>query len=127
MMNCQPAKGCRNKAGYGYSHGMLAHRWAYIQANGEIPSGMCVRHTCDNPSCINPEHLILGTHSDNMKDKVERNRQSRLFGKSNGNCKLTSEQIEEIRQSEDKQIRLAERYGVSKSLIGAIVRGERRA
>lgn len=68
----------RGRTAYGYGRARVdgvsrnTHRVAYLQANGKIPAGMVVRHTCDNPPCINPEHLILGTQADNARDAVER-------------------------------------------------------
>lgn len=53
---------------------MGAHRAAYILANGEIPPGLHILHSCDNPPCCNPEHLRAGTHQDNVADKVSRSR-----------------------------------------------------
>jgi len=58
-----------NRAGYTY-----AHRWAYEKFYGPIPAGLFVMHTCDNPPCINPSHLRLGTNSDNIKDSVTKGR-----------------------------------------------------
>lgn len=78
-----------NKEGYGvyYRHeGMpnrrqRVHRLIYEQANGPIPPGLCVLHTCDNPSCVNPDHLYVGTRWDNAQDMLERSRGNNQFGK----------------------------------------------
>lgn len=76
----------------------LAHRLAYEQAFGEIPEGLIVRHKCDNPNCINPNHLELGTHEDNVKDRVERSRSAK--GSNNGRAKLSEEDIRYIRNND---------------------------
>ena len=61
-------------------------RHYYRHYNGEIPDGLVVRHTCDNTQCINPNHLLLGTHADNVRDKMERGRHKpRGLGKNNKN------------------------------------------
>lgn len=62
-----------------------AHRVAYRMTKGEIPTGLMVLHSCDQPSCVNPDHLRLGTQQDNMADRAQRNRTAR--GMSNGKFK----------------------------------------
>jgi len=83
---------------------------------------MTVRHSCDNKPCFNPDHLIVGTPKENTRDKIERSFDGR--GATNGNAKLTAEQVAEIRASSEKQVVLASRYGVGQSQIGRIKRGE---
>lgn len=68
-----------------------AHRVAWEKANGPIPHGMCVLHKCDNPPCVNPDHLYLGTHVDNAKDRESRGRGRDQAGVNNGRA-LISEQ-----------------------------------
>lgn len=101
-----------------YKFKMISHIM-YEKYKSEIPQGMHMLHTCDNPICINPDHLFVGTHQENMKDKVNKNRQSHvgspgMHGTKHPQSILTEEQVLEIRAYTgitDKQI--AERYGVS--------------
>lgn len=102
------------------------NRVAYTLANGEIPQGQCVRHTCDNPLCVNPAHLILGTHDDNMRDMKERNRRKNITavkGEKHGMVKLTEELVREIRVSKETRNQIATRLNVSPSTIKAIRTG----
>ena len=76
---CVEFTGTKDKDGYGQlSTTKLgtrkAHRWAWMEVNGPIPKGLCVCHKCDNPSCINPDHLFLGTVKDNAKDRDKKGR-----------------------------------------------------
>jgi hypothetical protein len=72
---CWVWEGPRWKAGYGrIGRSGYAHRFAYAKHKGPIPEGMVVRHRCDNPPCWNPEHLVLGTHAENMADMARRGR-----------------------------------------------------
>jgi hypothetical protein len=66
--------GSMDKCGYGKWGGKLAHRLVWQATRGDIPRGMEVCHSCDVPSCINPEHLFVGTHLENMRDSVRKGR-----------------------------------------------------
>lgn len=70
--------GCKNPKGYGQFWGqdkmIGAHRYSWILKKGSIPNDLCVLHKCDNPPCVNPDHLFLGTQSDNMKDMAQKGR-----------------------------------------------------
>lgn len=98
----------------------MAHRLSYSLNHGPIPDGYVVRHKCDNPSCINPEHLELGTQADNIADKVSRGRQAR--GSGVGRAILTEESVKEIRSSPLKVSELSTLYGVSVVSIRNILR-----
>jgi len=104
---------------------ILAHRASYIAFKGEIPLGLCVCHTCDVPSCVNPDHLFIGTNAENSADMVKkgRHRCRPLRGEENFRAKLTAEQVLTIRArcGQTRGVKLAEEFGVSKSLIRAIL------
>lgn len=110
-----------------------AHRIAWELSFGSIPSGMHVLHSCDNPSCCNPHHLMLGTVMSNYVDMVKKGRE-RQVNKSHGEdhhcCKLTSIQVEEIRRryvpGVVRQKDIAKEYGVSQRTISIITRNEGR-
>jgi hypothetical protein len=97
------------------------HAYIYEQCFGEIPDGKVVRHKCDNTMCINPEHLELGTHADNMSDMKRRNRSA--SGERNGSNKLSNEQVVEIRDmlaSGNSQQSIADKFKVSQMTISLI-------
>ena len=98
----------------------LSHRVSYSLHKGEIPGKLNVLHTCDVPYCVNPEHLFLGDHLDNMRDKEEKGRGNQCVGQAHGNAKLTEAQVLEIRASTESLKATAKRYGVSFGLIGHI-------
>lgn len=101
----------------------VASRIAYMHYIGEIPNGMLVCHRCDNPKCVNPDHLFLGTNEENMIDMVKkgRNRGPSCFVKGFGS-KLNDEQALEIINSKMRNIDLAKKFCVDKSLISHIRR-----
>lgn len=104
----------------------MAHRLSFELHNGEIPRGMCVCHTCDNPSCVNPLHLFLGTNADNTADKVRKGRQA--AGESHSNAKLTWDDVHKIRSlyrtGQYRRKDLAEQFSISLASIKKIVGGE---
>lgn len=118
----------KNEDGYGelFVDGkkQKAHRISYQLFKGDIPKGLFVLHKCDNPSCINPDHLFLGTNADNMNDMKLKGRASRLVGSLNGRAKLTDKSVQDIRQDNRRIIDIANDYSVSFSLISKIKRQE---
>ena len=102
-----------------------AHRVSYQIHNGPIPADKMVLHKCDNRSCVNPTHLYLGTHSENMLDMVTRGRQNKPKGSSQGSSKLTEQEVKEIRQIyKDGEItcsELGDRFDVTAQNIWFIV------
>lgn len=102
-----------------------AHRLQWELVRGPIPDGMLVCHHCDEPLCMNIEHHFLGTHKDNSEDMVRKNRQSRMRGLDRWNTKLTDQQVTEVRMrvlAGEEQKKLAEEFGVSRSLICQIAK-----
>jgi hypothetical protein len=129
--------------GYGRLRGagrkvLYAHRVAWTLANGPIPGRLFVCHRCDNPPCVNPSHLFLGSHIENMEDMTRKGRRSYgnaggtrggpRRGERNGGAKLTAAIVLEIRDSARDGARLSElalRYGLHKESIRRIVLGLR--
>lgn len=110
------------------------HRIAYRHFKGEIPNGMFVCHTCDVPSCCNPDHLFLGTNHDNVLDMIRKKRNSlpprnpHVVGSVHPLAKLHESQIPEIKDLYSKgwsQPRLGKMYGVARQTISKIVNGKR--
>ena len=103
----------------------LAHRVAYKLYSGVIPDGMSVLHKCDNPHCVNPKHLYLGTYKDNALDRETRYRGNHVDGMRHGRNKLTSSQVLEIRDLYDTGkhscFRLASIYDVDSKTVYDIV------
>ena len=121
----------KNSDGYGQQgykgKFWLAHRLAYQNNIGKIPKGLCVLHHCDNPPCVNPKHLFLGTPADNMRDRDMKGRQFDKHGENNPRAKLTQSQVLKIRElySTKKyfQSELAKRFGVDQTTISNIKLG----
>ena len=95
----------------GKKYSQHANRMSYEVFIGNIPKNMMVCHKCDNPKCVNPEHLFLGSHKDNMADMVKKKRS--VSGNRHPNSKLKEKDIIKIRKSKESKLFLAEKYGVS--------------
>lgn len=119
----------KNPAGYGHfsvdCEVKDAHRISYELYVGQIPKGMFVLHRCDNTSCVNPEHLFLGTQADNLDDMDMKGRRNTPHGETHYCAKLTLKQVESIRVDDRTHRAIAKHYGVGKTIIGAIKRGEK--
>lgn len=108
-----------------YGHGKMlkrmgeplreAHRVSWELHYGPIPDGMCVLHRCDNPPCVRPEHLFIGSRQDNSTDMVEKRRNQR--GNQKPNAKLTEADVISLRASTESLAVLAHKYRVSKTVI----------
>ena len=100
-----------------------AHRFSWAFHNNQIiPEGMEILHSCDNPRCVNPEHLSLGTSAQNQQYKWTKGRGNPNKGTSHWKCKLTEDQVREIRSSKETQKVLAERYGMHQEGISCVIR-----
>jgi hypothetical protein len=105
---------------------VYAHRLAWELANGQsIPTGMCVCHKCDVPSCINPDHLFIGTHADNMADMARKGRKVQVRGEAIGGAKLTAENVRELRAAVGTRREIAARFGISTSHLDKIRTGQK--
>ena len=136
---CWEWKAAKDIAGYGrlnrFGRPELSHRVSYQLHHGPIPEGLHVLHSCDNPGCVNPAHLHLGTNTDNIREKMERGRCSRSGGLPPGSCggetnhksKLTNEQAIQIRiryaAGGVSQKQLGDEFGVSRGVISSIING----
>lgn len=133
--SCWEWQRATNQFGYGTltvdGRRIYAHRLAFeLYAGMSIPFGMHVCHRCDNPRCINPDHLFLGTRSDNMRDCFAKGRSSvkpvSLIGERNPAAKLNGDDVAKIREmlkSGSSQLSVARRFGVSQSQVSNIKRG----
>lgn len=116
-----------DRYGYGKFWNFLSHRFSWIDTFGNIPDGLYVCHKCDNPSCVNPRHLFLGTQLDNMQDMVKKGRIHSHIGEDNPKSKLSERDIYKIYRLYDAGLsgyKIAKMFLVSKTNILGIVRGK---
>ncbi len=124
-------RGTKDKDGYGrvcinHDTEIRAHRLSYLLFKGKLDKKLMVCHTCDNPSCINPSHLFLGTALENHRDMDKKSRRVCVSKEKHGMHKLTIKRVSEIRNMALTHMYthkdIAEFYGVSRELIGQIIR-----
>lgn len=135
MTECINWPGTIEQRGYGVitfrENGKLkklkAHRFVWALFNTPIPDGMYVLHSCDNKKCVNPAHLHLGTHVDNMRELKERGlKKGKHLGTESPNHKLTEAEVQTIKSclmAGQTQVALAIRFGVTQACIASIQRG----
>lgn len=137
ISGCWEWTGAKDKAGYGRinvgsrkdksRHCERAHRLSYTLSVGKIPDGMEVCHKCDNPSCINPDHLFVGTRQDNVDDRERKGRNVVKTGEESKRSKLTKKDVKNARWERAHKgtsyQKLADKYGVAKKTIQNAIKG----
>jgi len=127
---CWEWTACLNMGGYGTIRKggtmSLAHRVIWELAHGPIPEGMFILHHCDNRKCVNPEHLFIGTQTDNMRDMYKKGREPKKDAENNGNSKLTWKDVYLIRSIYPalSTYKLGKQFGVSNVAIHQIVKNK---
>ena len=96
------------------------HRLSYQHFKGDIPEGLCVCHSCDNPVCVNPAHLWVGTNDDNITDKVGKWRHA--HGERHGRAKLIEADVLAIRSDHRSLRKIAADYGIDNTQVSKIKR-----
>lgn len=122
---CWIWQGALRPNGYGQINSRRAHRVSYETFNGPIPAGHVVMHKCDNPPCVNPEHLVTGTQADNMRDMRVKGRDNYLLGQEHSRAKLTEADVRAIRSDKRTRQVIADEYGVTRKAIEKIIYRER--
>lgn len=133
--SCWLWRGAKKPKGYGNVRinglYLLAHRVAFELTSGALPEGFIVCHICDNPSCCNPSHLMLGTVKSNAADMLIKNRQKKKIyaarGEKNGNSKLSSKSVVSIRNLRNSGMKIkdiADKYRMSSTAISSVLTGE---
>jgi hypothetical protein len=126
---CWPWNASKDRKGYGQFRRKLNNRWTMYKAHRymyekmfseTIEEGLCVCHACDNPSCVSPYHLFLGTNKDNIDDKIKKGRHN--WGITS---KITANIAEEIRNTTGTNKELAKKFGISPTQISYIRHNKR--
>jgi hypothetical protein len=127
--DCWNWKAGKDDHGYGKfkfnGHAYHSHRLSWIFCNGNIPDKLQVLHHCDNPACVNPNHLFLGTPTDNMQDMTKKGRS--MYGEKGNNAKLTWDQVQQIRERRkhgEMNCVMALEFKVNRATISRVVTGE---
>lgn len=129
--DCWEWRGTLFSNGYGRFRGEGAHRVSFRLAHGHVPAGRYICHRCDNPKCVRPEHLFVGTPRDNVQDMIRKGRNAppRMKGERNGCAKLSACHVEQIRQryadGGTSYRKLGAEFGVSNTAIGQIITGRK--
>ena len=125
---CVNWTGAKNQSGYpikwlnGKAQMYLRYKW--MLEHGDIPPGRCICHHCDNPSCINPDHIFLGSYADNMRDMIAKGRARYAYGIHHGRSKMNPEKVLEIRKKHEAGMMIKDlctEYGMSRTGIHKIV------
>lgn len=122
---CWPWLASTKQGGYGRisdecGRPQQAHRVSYGLTFGPIPDGNVVCHRCDNPRCVNPSHLFLGTQADNLRDMRSKGRGNPLRGIQHPKARLTEELAQLLRHDPRSHRQLARAFGIGKSTVGMI-------
>lgn len=127
---CWNWTGGKNACGYGVlrinGRKTTAHRFSYALHSNLPPGDLCVLHKCDNPRCVNPEHLFLGTPADNARDRASKGRNGDRHGERNGRAKLSFGQAQSTKAryaSGERISDIAREFGVSWTAVKYIVSG----
>jgi len=129
MTNCWLWKGAIDKSGYGimcmkkhFKRQTSAHRISWTLINGKIPELKEICHKCDNPRCVRPDHLFVGTHKENMNDRDGKNRNAK--GELNGRSKINSNDVIKIRKLSEsglKYTKISNMYKIDRKTVKDIV------
>ena len=131
----EPNSGCwlwfgalHNKLGYGsfryLGNTVKAHRASWLIYNGKIEENKCVLHKCDNPFCVNPKHLFIGTQQDNISDMKAKGRAKGVVGSRHHNSKINEEQVIQIRNLSKNGVKFKElltMFDIKKSMLSYVL------